>query len=139
MPSHQRSQAPAAAPLPTANKPRTFTSERNIVFHVVELASGLLRGRLGLRRLALGALALGGLGLGALARGLARLAGAGARPQHLHDVAADLGAVAVLTLLVLPLARAQASLDGTLRALLQVLARRRRPAPEKGDAVSLGP
>src|SRR5438552_17771744 len=111
MPSHQRSQAPAAAPLPTANKPRTFTSERNIVFHVVELAGRLLRGRLGL-----GGLALGGLRLGARARRLARLAGAGARPQHLHDVAADLGRVAVLPLLVLPLARAQAALDVDLRA-----------------------
>src|SRR2546425_4213591 len=95
MPSHQRSQAPAAAPPPTANKPRTFTSERNIVFHVVELAGGLLRGRLGLGGLALGGLALGGLAVGGLclrarARGLARLARAGARPQHLPDVAADL-------------------------------------------------
>src|SRR5229473_6277285 len=114
------------------------SSERNIVFHVVELAGGLLRGRLGLRCLALRGLALGGLGLGALARGLARLAGAGARPQHLHDVAANLGAVAVLPLLVLPLARAQASLDVDLRALLQVLARDLRQAPEKGDAVPLG-
>src|SRR5437667_11858950 len=101
MPSHQRSQAPAAAPLPTANKPRTFTSERNIVFHVVELAGRLLRGRLGLGGLTLGGLALGGLGLGGLTLGglalgglglgalprrlarLARLAGTGARPQHL--------------------------------------------------------
>src|SRR6266850_7438295 len=107
--------------------------ERNIVFHVVELAGGLLRGRLGLRRLA-----LGGLGLGALARGLARLAGAGARPQHLHDVAANLGAVAVLPLLVLPLARAQAALDVDLRALLQVLAGDLGQAAEKGDAVPLG-
>src|SRR5712692_5359309 len=97
---------------------RPPSSERNIGFHVVELAGGLLRVRLGL-----GGLALGGLGLGALARGLARLAGAGARPQHLHDVAANLGAVAVLPLLVLPLARAQTSLDVDLRALLQVLAR----------------
>src|SRR2546427_4594390 len=143
MPSHQRSQAPAAAPLPTANKPRTFTSERNIVFHVVELAGGLLRGRLGLASLALGGLALGGLalgglGLGARARGLARLAGAGARPQHLHDVAADLGRVAGLPLPVLPPSRAQASLDVDLRALLQVLARDLRQAPEKGDAAPPG-
>src|SRR6266480_4040093 len=164
MPSHQRTQAPAAAPLPTANKPRKFTahpprvvdrlatgaaegsarpspSERNIVFHVVELAGGLFRGRHGLDGLTFGSLSLGGLGLGALARGLARLArltGAGARPQHLHDVAANLGAVAVLALLVLPLARAQASLNVDLRALLQVLARDLRQAPEKGDAVPLG-
>src|SRR5882762_7123562 len=130
MPSHQRSHAPAAAPLPTASKPRTFTSERNIVFHVVELAGGLLGGRLGL-----GGLALGGLGLDALARGLARLARARARAQHLHHVAANLGAVAVLPFLVLPLARAQAALDVDLRALLQVLARDLRQAPEKGDAV----
>src|SRR5438094_8109949 len=141
MPSHQRSHAPAAAPPPTANKPGTFTSERNIVFHVVELAGRLLRGGLGLADLALGGLALGGLGLGALPRGLARLArlaGAGARAQHLHDVAADLGRVAVLPFLVLPLARAQASLDVDLGALLQVLARDLRQAPEKGDAVPLG-
>src|SRR5207302_6615530 len=76
---------------------RPSPSERNIVFHVVELAGGLLHGQLGL-----GGLALGGLGVGALARGLARLArlaGAGARTQHLHDVAANLGAVAILPLL----------------------------------------
>src|SRR2546425_10520663 len=93
MPSHQRSQAPAAAPLPTASKPRTFTSERNIVFHVVELARRLLGGGLGLAGFALGGLALGGLGLGALPRRLARLAwlaGTGARPPHLPDVPADL-------------------------------------------------
>src|SRR5207253_10411707 len=118
MPSHQRSHAPAAAPPPTASKPGTFTSERNIVFHVVELAGRLLRGRLGLGGLALGGLALGGLGLGARARRLARLAGAGARPQHLHDVAADLGRVAVLPLLFLPLSRAPAALDVDLGALL---------------------
>src|SRR5882672_4947954 len=102
--------------------------ERNIVFHVVELAGGLLRGRL----------ALGGLGLGALAHGLAWLAGAGARPEHLHNVAANLGAIAVLPFLVLPLARTQASLDVHLGALLQVLARDLRQAPEKGDAVPFG-
>src|SRR5206468_6892220 len=119
--------------LPAA--PRMIPSERNVVFHVVELARRLLGGGLGL-----GGLALGGLALGALPRRLARLArlaGAGARPQHLHDVAADLGRVAVLPFLVLPLARAQASLDVDLGALLQVLARDLRQAPEKGDAVPL--
>src|SRR5438046_8770721 len=112
MPSHQRSHAPAAAPPPTANKPRTFTSERNIVFHVVELAGRLLRGGLGLADLALGGLALGGLGLGALPRRLARLArlaGAGAPAQPPHDVPADLGRVAVLPLLVLPRPRSRGS------------------------------
>src|SRR5437773_12495561 len=100
MPSHQRSQAPAAAPPPTASKPGTFTSERNIGFHVVELAGRLLRGGLGLA-----GLALGGLGLGALPRRLARLArlaGAGARAPHLPDVPADAGRGAVLTRPVLP-------------------------------------
>src|SRR2546422_5595604 len=110
MPSHQRSQAPAAAPLPTANKPRTFTSERNIVFHVVELAGGLLRGRLGLGGLGLGGLAVGGLRLGGLclrarAPGLARLPRARARAPPLHDVTPDLRRVAGLPLPVLPLSR----------------------------------
>src|SRR6266850_2423891 len=112
------------------NRKSRSPSERNIVFHVVELAGGLLRGWVGF-----GGLALGGLGLGARPR---RLAGAGARPEHLHDVAAYLGAIAVLPFLVLPLARAQGSLDVHLRALLQVLARDLRQAPEKGDAVPFG-
>src|SRR5437870_11719011 len=48
---------------------RPPSSERNVVFHVVELARRLLGGGLGLA-----GLALGGLALGALPRRLARLA-----------------------------------------------------------------
>src|SRR5262245_51880007 len=91
--------------------------ERNIVFHVVELAGRLLgRGGLGGRGRSLSALAAHFSRLGA------RLAAAFAPAEHLHYVAADLGAVAILPFLVLPLARAQAALDVDLRALLQVLA-----------------
>src|SRR5688572_9049934 len=111
--------------------------ERNIVFHVVELAGRLLRrGRLrrgrGPRLAALSPLAPRFSRLGA------RLAAALAPAEHLHHVGADLGAVAVLTVLVLPLARAQAALDVHLRALLQVLAGHLGQPPEERDAVPLG-
>src|SRR5688572_5663115 len=97
-------------------QPRIITaialiSERNIVLHVLQAAGGLLRRRLGLapwRRCALGA--------------RFRRAAALARTQHLHGVAADLGRVVRLPVLVV-LARAQAALDVDLRALFQVLAR----------------
>src|SRR5687767_9038633 len=106
----------------------SLISERNIVFHVVELA-GLLGGRrrvprfrrLGLHR-----------GLGA------RLAAALAAAEHLHHVGADLGGVAVLTLLVLPLARAQAAFDVDLRALLEVFAGDGRQLAEERDPVPFG-
>src|SRR5438270_12150113 len=84
--------------------------ERDIVFHIVELA----------RRFAGGlALARGG--------GLFRFPGTCvARPlpaaQHLHAVGDDFGGSAFLPFLVLPLARAQGSLDIDLRALLAILA-----------------
>src|SRR6185503_15538549 len=105
----------------------SLISERNVVFHVVELARRLL-GRRGC-----------GPGLAAAARGrLARLARALATPEHLHHVGADLGGVAVLAVLVLPLARAQLALDIDLRALLQVLAGDLRQATVEGDAMPLG-
>src|SRR6266850_4401155 len=89
-------------------------SERNVVFHVVELARRLL----GRRR---------GLGLGCLLGHCltalrSRLAGPGARAEHLHRVGNDLRAVAVLAFLVLPLAGTDAAFDVDLRALLQVFA-----------------
>src|SRR6266850_6804080 len=105
-------------------------SERNVVFHVVELARRLL----GRRR---------GLGLGCLLGHCltalrSRLAGPGARAEHLHGVGDDLRAVAVLAFLVLPLARADAALDVHLRALLQIFARDLRKPAEEGDSVPLG-
>src|SRR3982750_1936697 len=87
-------------------------SERNVVFHVVELAGRLLRGRRGR-----------GLRLGSTRPFRTRLAGPGPRAEHLHRVGDDLGRVAVLAFLVLPLARADAALDVDLRALLEVFAR----------------
>src|SRR6185436_20593558 len=68
----------------------------------------------------------------------ARLTGARARAEHLHAVAHDLGGVAVLAFLVLPLARAQAALDVDLRALLQIFAGDLGQAAEEGDAMPLG-
>src|SRR5256885_6821866 len=56
-----------------------------------------------------------------------------------HVIADDLGRVALVPLLVLPLARAQASLDVDLRALAQVLAGDFRQAPEERHAVPFGP
>src|SRR4051794_28901221 len=96
-------------------------SERNVVFHVVELAGRLFRGRRG-----------GGLRLGSASAFRTRLAGPGTRAEHLHRVGDDLGRVAVLALLVLPLARADAALDVDLRALLQIFARDLRQPAEEG-------
>src|SRR5688572_10544308 len=103
--------------------------ERNIVFHVVELAGRLL---------SRGGLRLGGPRLGrALAR-LARLPGTGARAEHLHGVGDDLGGVTIVTFLVLPLARAQPPLDVDLRAFLQIFAGDLGEARAKDDAVPFG-
>src|SRR3954447_7138070 len=80
---------------------RSLASKRDVVFQVVELAGGLL----GRRRSAwLGRAWLRGARLG---RRFARLARAGARAEHLHLGRHDLGGVALLAILVLPLARAQ--------------------------------
>src|SRR5882672_6427874 len=68
----------------------------------------------------------------------ASLAAAFAPAEHLHHVGADLGAIAVLAVLVLALARAQLALDVDLRALLQVLAGDLGEAAEEGDAMPLG-
>src|SRR5688500_5007209 len=123
-------QSPSAAiiSLILGRKRELQASKRNVVLHVVELARGLLGGR-GRASLAL-ALRFGPL--------LARLAAALATSEHLHRVRADLGAVAVLALLVLPLAGAQAAFDVDLRAFLQVFARDLRQTPEEGDAMPLG-
>src|SRR4051812_27982131 len=102
--------------------------ERNVVFHVVELAGRLLRDarrRLGLAR-------LGGHRL------RARLPRARARTGHLHAVGHDLGGVAILAFLVLPLARAQAPLHVDLRTLLQIFARDLGQPAAKHDAMPLG-
>src|SRR6185436_10439766 len=102
-------------------------SERNVVVHVVELAGRLLRRGLRLRRARRRRF-----------RALAtRLAAALAPAEHLHHVAADLGRVAVLAVLVLPLARAQAALDVDLRALFQVFAGDLGETAEEGDAMPL--
>src|SRR3954464_15141842 len=110
----------------------SLISERNIVFHVVELAGRLLRRRCG---------RLGGAarsGLAAVGHFGAWLAATFAPSEHLHDVGANLGAVAILAVLVLPLARAQAALDIHLRAFLQVFAGDFGQAPEERDAVPFG-
>src|SRR6266850_7506005 len=99
-------------------------SERNVVLHVVELARRLLRRRSARSR----ASALGGLH-----RFGPRLAATGARAEHLHGVGDDLGRVAVLAFLVLPLPRAQAALDVDLRAFLQVFPGDLGEAPAEHD------
>jgi hypothetical protein len=63
---------------------------------------------------------------------------AAARVEHLHFVGDDFRGVAVLALLVLPLARAQRAFDVDLRALLQVLAGDFTETPEHGHVVPLG-
>src|SRR5262245_49687226 len=100
-------------------------SERDIVLHIVELPALLRAGRRFRRRFS--------LRCGRLARSFTRAARTRARSEHLHHVAADFGAEAVLAgFLVLPLARAQAALDVHLRAFLQVFARDLGKAPEEG-------
>src|SRR5688572_17413683 len=106
----------------------SLISERNIVFQVVELARRLLSGRLGLACL--------GCHRGLLRR--ARFAAAFPLPKHLHHLAADFSGVAVLSVLVLPLAGAQAPFDIDLRALLQVFPRNLSQATEEGYPVPFG-
>src|SRR6266704_2301718 len=115
----RRRGSPAAVP---ARKPL----ERDVVFHVVELARRFLGGL---------ALARGG--------GFFRFPGARvARPlpaaEHLHAVGDDFGGSAFLPLFVLPLARAQGSLDVDLRALLEIFAGDFREAAEEHHAVPFG-
>src|SRR5262245_51316069 len=108
----------------------SVTSERDVVVHLVERAAALLA----LLRPAPATSA----GRGRLSRHRLRAA-ARTRAEHLHLVAADLGAVAVLAgFLVLVLARAQAALDIDLRALLEILARDLGEPAKERDAVPLG-
>ena len=98
------------------------------------------RGRFLRRRLGASGRRSGGRtrrGLGRLALH-ARLARAAAAPEELHVVRHDLGGVAVLAVLVLPLPRPDAALDVDRRALLEVLARDLREARPEDDAVPLG-
>src|SRR4051812_11559616 len=102
-------------------KSRAFKSlEGNVVFHIVELAGGLLLRRpriaAGFRFTARPRFTTPGSGI------VARRAPALPAAEHLHDVAADVGGIPILAVLVLPLARAQAALDIDLRAFLQVFA-----------------
>src|SRR5690606_25975563 len=98
---------------------RTAPSERNVV---VEVSAALVRRRRTL------VVVVGGLLLAAAATtattvvAAATTHAAATAVEHLHLVGDDLGGVAVVTLLVLPLARAQAAFDVDLRSLLQVLA-----------------
>jgi hypothetical protein len=116
-----------------ASCPRS--TERDVVFEVVELAARLA-GRRGLARRGR-----------ALRRAAARIAIAHvgrvaahalARAQHLHGVGHDLGGVLVLAVLVLPLARLEAPFHVDLGALLQVLAGDLGQLAEEGHAVPLG-
>src|SRR5260221_6207644 len=78
----------------------SFALERDIVFHVVELAGGLFRCCFLAVRLRLAAR----LGLApSPCPFLAPRTAAFPPPQHLHHVTSDIGRVAVLAVLVLPL------------------------------------
>src|SRR5581483_844962 len=85
----------------------------------------------------------GGFGRGAGARRIVvdaavRGTAAAAPAQHLHLVGDDLGGVAVLAFLVLPLAGLQASLDEDLRAFLEVFAHDLGELAEEHHAVPFG-
>jgi hypothetical protein len=61
-----------------------------------------------------------------------------ATTQHLHGVGPDLGGIAILTILALPLAGFQRSLDVNLRSFFKVLACDLGQFAEEDDAVPLG-
>src|SRR3990167_5183533 len=69
---------------------------------------------------------------------VARGTGTAARAQHLHVVGDNFGGIAIMPVLVLPLARLQASFDIDLRALLQIFTGDFRQTPEKHDAMPFG-
>src|SRR5687768_17826316 len=99
--------------------------ERDIVVHFVESAAFLaLRFRTSLGR----------------GRRLARhrFGAAAAPPQKLHALRADLSRVAVLPILVLPLARLQPALDVDRGTFFQVFARDLGQPAEECDAMPLG-
>ena len=105
--------------------------ERNVVVHLVERAAFARRGAFARRR---------------RRRAVRRAAGsraigsgpAAAAAEQLHAVGDDLGRVALLAFLVLPLARADAAFDVDRRALLQVFARDLGGLAEERDAMPLG-
>src|SRR6516162_4012894 len=109
-------------------------SERNVVVEL--LAARSAAGRL---------LGIGGSarapGTGRHRRGTRATGGTGATAstEHLQIVADDLGRVAFVALLVLPLARSQASLDVHLRSLTQVLSGDLGQSAKKRYPVPLGP
>src|SRR5690348_15990348 len=96
-------------------------SKRDIVVEVLPLAAAgpaaTTRARTGIFRHGLARHAARGAAARPRRAGSAATAAAA---QHLHLVAHDLGGEALVALLVLPLAGAQAALDIDLRALAQV-------------------
>jgi hypothetical protein len=98
--------------VPVRRSPQEQQSERNVVLEIVEAATCRLCGR---SRTAATADAATGIPRRSLAHALAAT-------QHLHAVAANLGRIAVLAFLVLPLAGTDGTLDVDLRTLFQVLA-----------------
>src|SRR5882762_5512173 len=116
--------------------------ERNVIVEIVTTA-GPASGLLVLGRDACAPARAGGptrAGTSTRRRAGDRRAGrpAAPAPEHLQVVTDDLGRVAIVALLVLPFAGAQASLDVDLRALAQVLAGDLRQAPEERHAVPFG-
>src|SRR5882762_3912057 len=116
--------------------------ERNVIVEIVTTA-GPASGLLVLGRDACAPARAGGptrAGTSTRRRAGARRAGrpAAPAPEHLQVITDDLGRVAIVALLVLPFAGAQAALDVDLRALAQVLAGDFRQAPEERHAVPFG-
>lgn len=103
--------------------------ERDVVTQIVERGLRLvLRGGRGvIGRLVVAATATAGRRTHTLAR-----------TEHLHVVAANFGGVALLAILIGPLAGAQAAFDIDLRALLQILAANLGQLAESRDTDPLG-
>src|SRR5437016_12694949 len=132
-PPERRARSRLRAALP---RPPRARSERDIVVEVVAFPATPAGGLLGKGRgPAAGPAA--GRALGGAAHG-SRARPATATAEHLQIVADDLGRIALVSLLILPLARAQAPLDVDLRALAQVLACDLREPPEERHAMPLG-
>src|SRR3569832_342478 len=121
----------AAATTPTARgHPRPWctrvpSSEWDVVVEIPRGCGRFVLGRASARS-----------GVAATAHAAARTRAAAV--QHLHLGRDDLGGVAVLAVLVLPLARAQRALDVDLGALLHILARDLGEAVEEHHVVPLG-
>src|SRR5690606_11025570 len=125
--------------LPALRRHRCHCSERDVV---VEISRRACPGRRRRTRAATATATATATAAAGLARIACLLRGAtaatAAAAQHLHFAGHHLGGVAIIALLVLPLARLQATLDVDLRTLAQVFGRDLAEAVPHDHGVPLG-